>query len=164
VFSSKFIDFFVNVVQSTRRNPKERPDSPRSTPSRVKGANGLDQILPPDDALARRAKQRRYRQPRPPRIQRVLKRAQELQNRLEATPGLTRDALAREEGIDPSQLTKILHLLSLAPEIQRHILAMPPTLGRGPLTVRSLMLLAKIPDKTVQLQNFCGLSVGPRSV
>ena len=81
-------------------------------------------------------------------------KAHKLKKRLDAAPGLTRDALAKEIGLDPSRLTKILRLLNLAPEIQRYVSGMRPAKSRGPLTGRRLMWLAGIPDMDSQVQNF----------
>lgn len=120
----------------------------------VNGANGKRQILLPEEARAIRGKQRRYRQPRLPKIQGLLKLAYELKNRLDKTPGLTRDTLARKQGFSPSYLTRVLSLLNLAPAIQKHILALLPSVRMGPLTERSLRPLTKIQDQDFQVKKF----------
>lgn len=94
------------------------------------------------------------RAPQPPQVQVLLKRAYELKEKLDGTPGLTRDALAKAEGIDPSRLTRILNLLNLAPEIQQHVLALPPSIRRGLLTERRLRPIAKIADPREQVARF----------
>lgn len=60
-------------------------------------AKGRKEVLSPGEAAGVRARQRRYRQPRPPRVQEVLRRAFRLKARLESSPGLSRGALAKEE-------------------------------------------------------------------
>ena len=99
--------------------------------------------------------------PKPPRIQALLRQALEFKARLVADPRLTRDALAREIKIDPSQLTRRLRLAYLAPEIQRHILALPPSIHRGPITERRLRPIAKIPSLREQLERFQELLKNP---
>ena len=121
---------------------------------RVNGAKGLARMLSPEEAGLARAQQRRYRRAQSPRIQDILRQAIEFKGRLAAAPGLTRDALAHEVGIDPSHLTRLLRLADLAPEIQGHILALPPTAGRGLLTERRLRAIARIADPGEQLHRF----------
>jgi hypothetical protein len=107
------------------------------------------------EAIKRR--QRRYKQspgPRPPTIQILLKKAYGLKSRLEESPKLTRAALAKEEGIDASFLSRILNLLKLAPEIQSHILKMPPSDIQSPISERRLQHLARNPDCAKQLEEF----------
>ena len=95
--------------------------------------------------------------PKPPRIQALLKRARENKARLAATPALTKEALAREIGINPGQFARLLQLADLAPEIQQHILALPPTLGHGPITERRLRPIAKLANPQEQTILFRGL-------
>lgn len=90
----------------------------------------------------------------PPRIQETLKWVHELRARLVATPGLTRDALALEVGINPGQLTRLLRLADLAPEIQRHILALSPSIHRCVVTERRLRAIARIKEHQEQLEEF----------
>jgi len=127
----------------------------------VNVAKGRRQLLPPLEVQAIRSHQRRYRQPRPPRIQGILRQALELKGRLASTPGLTRDALAHEVGIDPSQLTRLLRLAGLAPEIQEHIRALPPMAGCGLLTERRLRAIARIEKPGEQLRRFRQLLATP---
>jgi hypothetical protein len=56
----------------------------------VRVAKGEVRLLVPEQAEAIQSRQRRYRQPKPPRIQSVLKQALEWRDRLASTPGLTR--------------------------------------------------------------------------
>ncbi|MBI4055559.1 MAG: hypothetical protein HY402_05430 [Elusimicrobia bacterium] len=62
-------------------------------------------------------------------IQNHLKQAYQLKERLEATPGLSHVALARELGVSRFGLIQTLSLAKLSPEIQRFILALPPGMG-----------------------------------
>lgn len=101
------------------------------------------------------------RSPKPPRIQSLLRQALELKARLLADPNLTRDALASEVQIDPSQLTRRLRLADLAPEVQQHIMALPPAAGRGLLTERRLLPIAKIKDRRRQITRFQDLLCQP---
>lgn len=105
-----------------------------------------------EDYRKRRAA--KERQPTPPRIQAILRQAHEFQARLAAAPGLTRAALAREVGISPTRMTMILHLANLAPEIQHHLLALPPSTRRPTFTERQLRTLARMTDHPTQLRTF----------
>jgi AraC-like DNA-binding protein len=120
----------------------------------VNGAKGRKQILSPEEGIAARKRQRRYREPKTPFIQTLLKLAYTLKVRLNKSPGLTRDALAKQVRINPSYLTRMLNLLNLAPGIQQHILSMPPETNRGPLTECRMKFIARMTNHKDQLQAF----------
>lgn len=104
-----------------------------------------------------RSRQRLYKvrpEPQAPTIQLLLKRAYMLNRRLEENPGMRRAALAAEEGLDPSFLTRILNLLKLAPEIQNFILMMPASEFRSPISERRVQRLARNPDRSFQITEF----------
>lgn len=67
---------------------------------------------------------------------------------------MSRAALAAEEGLDPSFLTRILNLLKLAPEIQNYILKMPPSDIQSPLSERRIQPLARNSDRSFQVREF----------
>lgn len=115
---------------------------------------GKVKILVPEEAQAIKSGQRRYKLPQPPAVQILLKQAYEIQNRLETTPGLTRDAIAKQLGISPSYLTRILNLVKLAPGIQDYIQSMPPSTKQGPIHENSLKTLARNPDPKAQMSQF----------
>lgn len=117
-------------------------------------AKGERKILSPQQAAALQSRQRRYREPRPPRIQVLLRQAYELKERLDTNPGLTRDALAREVGCSPTRLTMILNLLNLAPQIRQRILELPPVVGQGRITERRIRPLARLRDQAAQRMGF----------
>lgn len=73
------------------------------------------------------------------------------------SPGLTRAALARVIRVHPGQLTKLLQLNDLAPEIQQHIMALPPCLGWGPITGRAMRPIALCRDREYQIRRFSEL-------
>jgi len=122
---------------------------------------GRQRLASPETAALVRSRQRRYRQPKPPRIQALLRQACGLQDRLNREPGLTRDALARETGMGPSRLTHLLNLLNLAPEIRERILALPPSVTLGSVTERRLRPIARLKDSAAQLLEFGRLLAGP---
>jgi hypothetical protein len=130
----------------------------------VNVAKGRRQLLPPPEAQAARSQQRRYREPRPPRIQAVLKDAIDFKARLAAIPGLTRDALAKEVGINPVQMTRLLRLADLAPEIKEYIQGLSPIHGMGLLTERRLRAVARLLEKADQLREFRRLLAQPLRV
>ena len=127
---------------------------------KVNGTKGKKLILPPREAQAIRQRQRRYRQPRPPPIQLMLGQAHYLKaHRLDRTPGLTRAQLAREIGVTPSYLTRILNLLNLAPEIQKYIDELPPSKIKGAITESRLKRIGRMEDHQVQIEEFEKLRV-----
>lgn len=67
---------------------------------------------------------------------------------------MRRVALAAEEGLDPSFLTRILNLLKLAPEIQSYILKMPTSDIQSPISERRIQRLARNPDRAFQIREF----------
>lgn len=143
-------------------SPDSGPVSPQKTDfcliddsefGMVLGPNGQKRILFPDEAQISRENLRRA--PHPPRIQRDLLEARQLKERLDNSPGLSKTALAKELGITRFELIRRLNLLRLAPEIQNHILAMPPALTvRGPISKRSLRNIAVISDVARQRAAF----------
>jgi len=124
----------------------------------VLGPNGKKRILFPEEAQI--ARDRRRRAPHPPRIQRDLLDARQLKERLEKTPGLKKNALAKELGITRFELLRRLNLLRLAPEIQDRILALPPTARRCPISKRTLRDITGILDIECQRQQFNNLFGG----
>jgi len=123
----------------------------------VSVAKGRVRIVPPIDADEIRSTQRRYRPAPPllpPTIQVLLKQARELQVRLDTDPFEKRGELAKKIGMNPSYLTRVLHLLNLAPEIQDYILQMRPSIYPGPITENRIRFLARNPDHQYQLKEF----------
>ncbi|OVE78162.1 hypothetical protein BVX98_01100 [bacterium F11] len=96
-------------------------------------------------------------QPKPPRIQKYLKQAQELSRRLEEDPHLTKSALAKEIGISRFELRHNLRLLHLAPEIQKFIMDLPPSKKDYPITKRKLRKISMIFNHHEQKDRFCEL-------
>lgn len=121
---------------------------------RVKRRKGIIKVVFPDEAKAIRARQRRWQEPQPPPIQLMVKHAYQLKMRLDSEPTLNRARLAREVGINPSYLTRLLNLLNLAPEIQEYIMALPPSRTKGPITESRLKSIARLSDYEVQLERF----------
>jgi hypothetical protein len=111
-------------------------------------------LASPEQAAVVRSGQRRYRQPKPPRIQALLRQTRDLRVRLDREADLTREALASGLGMTPTRLTYILNLLNLAPDILERIMALPPVAGLGPITERQLRPLARIRDQAVQMAGF----------
>ena len=101
------------------------------------------------------------KKPALPRIQGMLAQGHVLRDRLKQEPELTKAALAREFGIDPVLLTRMVRLANLAPEIQQHIQALPPSVGRIVVTERRLRPIAKLPSYRAQLERFRELLRAP---
>ncbi|MFC1522853.1 hypothetical protein ACFL6Y_10640 [Elusimicrobiota bacterium] len=83
-------------------------------------------------------KKSRERVPKPPKIQELLKTAISLKKGFSEDPNRTKTMAARELGISPRRVGQIMNLLKLKPKMQRYILNLPPSIGRGPLTGRGL--------------------------
>lgn len=114
-------------------------------------------ILTPEEAAAVKKGQRRYQvapDPKAPTIQKLLIQAYNFKARLEDNPLLRRGELAREIGMNPSYLTRVLHLLNLAPDIQRQIMRLKPSIHPGPLTENRIRFLARNPDHAYQISEF----------
>ncbi len=126
----------------------------------LKGRHGKTRILF-GNALQDAREKAPKRLPKPPRIQGILRQAHEFRARLAADLSLTREALAKESGINPGHLTRLLRLADLDPEIQQHILAMPPSIYRSVVTERRLRLIAKIADQREQVARFQTLLLSP---
>ena len=125
-----------------------------STFGRANGARGQEWILRPEEAEAVKKRQRRYQPPRPPPIQGLFQRALKIKQQLDATPGLTRFALAKTLRLDPSRITQILNLLNLAHQIQDYIRSLPPTKHHDPIGDNQWMRLARIRDRAHQVETF----------
>ena len=119
------------------------------------GNHGRKDLVPPEiwEAYWRRRK-KKTRTTRPPAIQRLLLRATQLKQRLDANFGLTRLALAKELDLDPSRITQILNLLSLAPQIQTYIRNLPSNKCRNKIGDGEWMRLARIRDHNLQVEEF----------
>ena len=108
-----------------------------------------------------RLRDSRIKLPQAPAIQLQLKQALLWAERLKGAPGLTRAALAREAGIDPTRLSQIMNLLNLAPTIRSHILTLHPSIGRGPVSERQLRELSRVQDRQAQVHEFDQLLTTP---
>lgn len=97
---------------------------------------------------------KRVRQAHPPYIQAQLRQGLAFRARLAADPALTQVAVAREAGIHPVRVTRLLRLAELAPEIQLHILALPPSNRRCPVTERRLRPIVRVANRQEQSDAF----------
>lgn len=97
------------------------------------------------------------REPRTPRVKELLQKASEWRDLLESGKVATKAEIARREGITRARVTQVMGLLRLAPEIQRHILAMPDSLHCPTVTERAIRHLVKIENIGRQISEFAGL-------
>jgi hypothetical protein len=93
-------------------------------------------------------------EPRQPTIQKLLKKALEYDWRLKANPILNKARLAAEAGVSQSYLTRLLHLINLAPEIQDYIQKMPASVRYSPITENRIRYLARSNDQGFQISEF----------
>lgn len=85
-------------------------------------------------APPRRAKPRPLREPRPPRVAELLRKAQAWRAMLESCEVASQAEIARREGVSRARVTQVIGLLRLAPEIHESVLSMPRTIRRPRLT------------------------------
>lgn len=57
-------------------------------------------------------------------------------------------------GVEPSMLSRLIHLANMAPEIQDYIRKMPPTIKRESLSLRRLLPIIRNPEHHYQLREF----------
>ena len=76
----------------------------------------------------------------------------EWQRQLDAGEVDTRAEIARREGITRARVTQVMAMLQLAPEVQRHILAMPESVGRPAISERALRPITQIQDHEQQVE------------
>lgn len=101
--------------------------------------------------------------PKPPAIQGLLEKAYNLKKQLDTAPGLTRFALAKRLGLDPTRISQILNLLNLAPRIQAYVQSLEPTIHHPAISDRDWNRLARIRDHVVQTREFDALFEGDQS-
>ncbi|MCK4511064.1 hypothetical protein KAW64_04955 [bacterium] len=94
------------------------------------------------------------KEPKIPRVVELLRVAKEWQRQLDAGEVDTQGAIALREGITRARVTQIMAMLRLSPEIQEHILAMPESIGRPPLSERALRPIAGLESLADQKARF----------
>jgi hypothetical protein len=104
-----------------------------------------------------RGKPKPPRKPKTPRVAELLRTAMEWQHQLEAGEVKTRAEIALRDGITRARMTQIRALLRLAPEIQKHILDMPESVGRPVISERAVRPIARIDNPDKQLARFQNL-------
>ena len=105
----------------------------------------------------RRGKPKPTKDPRTPRVVELLRKAIKWQTLLESGEAASQAEIARREGITRARVTQVMGMLSLAPEIQQHILSMPDMVHRPAITERALRPIAKLVDRREQLAAFSEL-------
>jgi len=118
----------------------------------------LRQRAPPDQVLsavpASRGDPKPPREPKTPRIVKLLRKAIEWKDLIESGKFASQAEIARQEGITRARVTQIMGLLRLAPEIQGKILALPDNFHRSSVTERILRPFRAITDQRDQLRKF----------
>ena len=104
--------------------------------------------------MPRRGKPKPPREPKPPRVMELLRKALEWQALLESGEVRNQAEIARREGITRARVTQIMGLLDLAPEIQQHILSMPDAVRRPAITERALRPIAQLENAGDQARRF----------
>ena len=118
----------------------------------------LRRRAPPDQVLsavpASRGDPKPPREPKTPRIVKLLRKAIEWKDLIESGKFASQAEIARQEGITRARVTQIMGLLRLAPEIQGKILALPDNFHRSSVTERILRPFRAITDQRDQLRKF----------
>ena len=92
--------------------------------------------------------------PRTPRVAELLRKAIEWQALLESGEAPNQAAIARREGITRAQVTQVMGLLRLAPEIQQHVLSLPDMLRRSAITERASLPIEQTKPATDEKAKF----------
>lgn len=99
------------------------------------------------------------REPRSPRVVELLHKAIKWQALLESGEIANQADIAPRECITRARVTQVMGMLRLAPEIQEHLLSMPETHRRPPVTERTLRPIESISNYRDQLREFQKLLV-----
>jgi hypothetical protein len=94
------------------------------------------------------------RQSRPPAIAKTLRKALAWRQKLDSGVVASQADIAQCEGITHAQVTQILMLLRLTPEIQKHILDMPKSTDRPTITECNLRPIALLKNRRKQAIEF----------
>jgi hypothetical protein len=105
----------------------------------------------------RRSRPALPRSPRTPRVAELLRKAITWQELLSSGAAPTQAEISRREGITRARVGQVMEMLRLAPDIQERLLAMPATVGRPPVTERTLQPILHIKDLQRQRREFEGL-------
>lgn len=94
------------------------------------------------------------REPKPPRVVELLRKAIEWKALIESGKIATQAEIARKEGITRARVTPIMSMLRLTPEIQEQIRALPDTFGPSTVSERKLRPIGAIAGQSDQLREF----------
>jgi len=94
------------------------------------------------------------REPKPPRVVELLRKAIEWTALIESGKIATQAEIARKEGITRARVTQIMGMLRLTPEIQEQIRALPDTFGPSTVSERNLRPIGAIAGQRDQLREF----------
>ncbi|MFC1573482.1 hypothetical protein ACFL6M_07800 [Candidatus Eisenbacteria bacterium] len=112
-------------------------------------ANHVVSAVPPS-----RGKAKPPRHPKTPRVVELLRKAIEWRTLLDTGEVPNQADIARREGTTRAQVTQVMCMLRLAPEIQQHILSIPNVVHRPAITERSLQPISQISTGNDQLHAF----------
>lgn len=99
-------------------------------------------------APPRRGKPRPLKEPRPPRVAELLRKAQAWRAILESGEVANQAEIARREGVTRARVTQVIGLLRLAPEIHESVFSMPKTIRRPRLTELALRSVARLQTRS----------------
>jgi ParB-like chromosome segregation protein Spo0J len=109
-------------------------------------------------APPRRGRSNPPREPRPPSVVEVLRKAQGWRALLDSGQAANQAEIARREGVTRARVTQVMSLLRLTREIHEHILSMPKTVHRSTLTELALRPVARLKDRDAQIAAFRALA------
>ena len=94
------------------------------------------------------------KEPKPPRVTELLKKAIEWQALLDAGKITSQAEIASGEGITCGRVSQVMGMLRLAPEIQKRVLTLPASVRRTSITERLLRPITGITDHRDQVHEF----------
>jgi hypothetical protein len=94
------------------------------------------------------------KEPKPPRVTELLKKAIEWQALLDTDKFASQAEIANDEGITCGRVSQVMGMLRLAPEIQKRVLTLPASVRRTAITERLLRPITGIADHRDQMQEF----------
>jgi hypothetical protein len=87
------------------------------------------------------------REPKPPRVVELLRKANEWQALLKSGKVTSQAEIASREGITRARVTQVMGMLRLTPEIQQRILSLPEGIYRPAISERALRPQTTRPDR-----------------
>jgi len=154
----------VHIAQVGHNRPLSPPYREQTVEAAL-GPNGVFECgtgvlklrAPPSQVVRSIPPGKSVKEPKTPRVVELLRKAIEWHTLLESGEIASQAEIARQEGVTRVRVTQIMGMGQLAPEIQKHILFMPNSNGRPPISERILRPIGTIADSRSQILEFHNL-------